>query len=100
MVWPFGSSSSSASSSSSSLVPSTSTPPLPLSNKDAANPALNPLNPEGLKPCCACPETKKARDDCFLLYGSNADEGSNSSDKCKAIVDEHLKCMRSLGFNV
>ncbi|GAA5966324.1 hypothetical protein JCM3765_005258 [Sporobolomyces pararoseus] len=72
----------------------------PLTNSESANPTLNPLNPEGLKPCCACPETKKKRDDCFLKFGSNADEGAGSQDKCKEIVQEHLKCMRSLGFNV
>jgi cytochrome c oxidase assembly protein subunit 17 len=93
------------------------------------DPKINPLNPEGLKVlvpfplpplrernieslmsnspnhvtlnrCCACPETKKARDDCFLLYGSNADESSTSADKCKEIVDRHLECMRGLGFNM
>ncbi|KAM0792064.1 hypothetical protein ACM66B_004769 [Microbotryomycetes sp. NB124-2] len=72
----------------------------PLTNAEAIDPNINPLNPQGLKPCCACPETKKARDDCFLKFGSNADPGSDSQDKCKEIVEQHLKCMRSLGFNV
>ncbi|EEB90264.1 hypothetical protein MPER_11547 [Moniliophthora perniciosa FA553] len=35
---------------------------------------MNPLNPQGLKPCCACPQTKSARDDCIMKYGSEADE--------------------------
>lgn len=50
--------------------------------------------------CCACPETKKARDDCFLLHGSNADSSSDSQDKCREIVAQHRACMRKLGFNV
>ncbi|GAA6003276.1 hypothetical protein JCM10207_001838 [Rhodosporidiobolus poonsookiae] len=72
----------------------------PLTNSEAAKPELNPRNPEGHKPCCACPETKKARDDCFLLHGSNADSDAGASDKCKDIVAQHRACMRNLGFNV
>ena len=49
--------------------------------------------------CCACPETKKLRDDCFLQHGSNADNGE-SNQACKQIVENHLKCMRSLGFDM
>jgi cytochrome c oxidase assembly protein subunit 17 len=50
--------------------------------------------------CCACPETKKARDDCFLMYGSNIDEDSESKAKCKDIVQRHRECMANLGFKV
>ncbi|KAI3643281.1 hypothetical protein MP228_012836 [Amoeboaphelidium protococcarum] len=46
-----------------------------------------------LKPCCACPETKKARDECVLLKGDDDVE-------CKKFIEEHKKCMRSHGFNV
>ncbi|KAK7030615.1 COX17-domain-containing protein [Favolaschia claudopus] len=63
---------------------------------DPTNPKLNPLNPQGLKPCCACPETKSARDDCFL----NASSSSEADDKCKLLVENHLACMRSLGFKL
>ncbi|SCZ94998.1 BZ3500_MvSof-1268-A1-R1_Chr11-3g03532 [Microbotryum saponariae] len=56
---------------------------------------------EGLDPqCCACPETKKARDDCFLRFGSNVDEAGSSAQECEKIVEAHRRCMRSLGFNV
>ncbi|GAA5931837.1 copper metallochaperone COX17 [Sporobolomyces koalae] len=104
-MWPFSSSPSTASSPPPS---STSTPIVhlhptekrPLTNSESANPKLNPLNPEGLKPCCACPETKKLRDDCFLKFGSNADDGSDSQDRCREIVENHKACMRKLGFNV
>ncbi|KAJ3979700.1 cytochrome C oxidase copper chaperone-domain-containing protein [Lentinula detonsa] len=61
---------------------------------DPTNPKVNPLNPEGLKPCCACPQTKSARDGCFLKYGPEADEN------CKELVQNHLACMRSLGFKI
>ncbi|BGP13567.1 hypothetical protein JCM10213_008276 [Rhodosporidiobolus nylandii] len=114
-MWPFSSSSSSSSSAptSSSSSASTLPPPppsgpvsfhpetgKPLTNFEAANPKLNPRNPEGEKPCCACPTTKKARDDCFLRFGSNADDGADSADKCRDIVAAHRACMRGLGFNV
>ncbi|SCV73531.1 BQ2448_7457 [Microbotryum intermedium] len=122
-MWPFTSSgpspsttsaaswsrSSAVDSSSSGVAPSPS--PRVLTNSEAANPALNPLNPEGLKPsvfeeehllrsCCACPETKKARDDCFLKFGSNVDEHGSSAQECEKIVEAHRRCMRSLGFTV
>lgn len=78
-----------------------------------ADPAQNPLNPKGLKPyvltecirvlstdlavchrCCACPETKSARDECFLREGVVADE------KCKELVKAHVACMNALGFKI
>jgi cytochrome c oxidase assembly protein subunit 17 len=46
------------------------------------------------KPCCACPETKKARDECFLLSGDNAEIA------CKDLIEAHRKCMRQYGYNV
>ncbi|KAF9464627.1 cytochrome C oxidase copper chaperone-domain-containing protein [Collybia nuda] len=60
---------------------------------DPTNPKMNPLNPEGLRPCCACPETKSARDDCFLKFDT-----SEADEKCKALVENHMACMRALGF--
>ncbi|KAF9009502.1 cytochrome C oxidase copper chaperone-domain-containing protein [Cyathus striatus] len=59
-----------------------------------SDPKQNPLNPKGLKPCCACPETKSARDDCFLKFGDTADKD------CRELVEQHLTCMRNLGFRV
>ncbi|XP_006458593.1 hypothetical protein AGABI2DRAFT_65074, partial [Agaricus bisporus var. bisporus H97] len=61
---------------------------------DPTDPKQNPLNPEGLKPCCACPQTKSLRDDCFLKYGDAAPE------QCKEALQNHLACMRSLGFKI
>ncbi|KAF8918828.1 hypothetical protein CPB85DRAFT_935461 [Mucidula mucida] len=46
---------------------------------DPTDPKMNPLNPQGLKPCCACPQTKSVRDDCFLKNGPEAD------DKCRRL---------------
>ncbi|WVR04079.1 hypothetical protein IAU60_001078 [Kwoniella sp. DSM 27419] len=62
---------------------------------DTSEKAVNPLNPKGLKPCCACPETKSARDECFLR--SNPGEGEEA---CKALIEAHKACMRGYGFKV
>ncbi|CEL54513.1 hypothetical protein RSOLAG1IB_07116 [Rhizoctonia solani AG-1 IB] len=58
-------------------------------------PPKNPLNPQGLKPCCACPQTKSERDDCFLRY-----DPSEAPSKCADVLQKHIACMRSYGFNV
>ncbi|XP_076757373.1 cytochrome c oxidase copper chaperone COX17 [Xylocopa sonorina] len=44
-----------------------------------------------LKPCCACPETKNARDECIITKGE---------ENCKDLIEAHKACMRSLGFNI
>ncbi|KAJ1910634.1 hypothetical protein H4219_006162 [Mycoemilia scoparia] len=67
-----------------------STPP----RKEPLTSAEKKTNPEGLKPCCACKETRKARDTCFF------DTGDEAEIKCKYLIEAHLKCMRDLGFNV
>nr|GMD60577.1 cytochrome C oxidase copper chaperone 1-like [Ipomoea batatas] len=43
------------------------------------------------KICCACPETKKLRDECIVKHGEFA---------CKKWIEAHLKCLRTEGFNV
>ena len=45
--------------------------------------------------CCACPETKSARDDCFFRYDSD-----EATEKCKELVQAHIACMRGYGFKV
>ncbi|TFY53546.1 hypothetical protein EVG20_g10066 [Dentipellis fragilis] len=70
-------------------------PAAPAKPYDPTDPKQNPLNPEGLKPCCACPQTKSARDDCFLK-----NDPSQADDKCKDVVQQHLACMRGLGFKL
>ena len=44
-----------------------------------------------LKPCCACPETKKARDECIV---------ENGEENCLGLIEAHKECMRKLGFKV
>lgn len=44
-----------------------------------------------LKPCCACPETKKVRDACIIEKGE---------ENCGPLIEEHKACMRKMGFNI
>ena len=44
-----------------------------------------------LKPCCACPETKKVRDECVIEKGE---------ENCKSLIEAHKECMRKLGFKI
>lgn len=48
-------------------------------------------NPSGKKICCACKETKQARDNCIVL---------NGEDKCSPFIDAHNACLRAEGFNI
>jgi len=50
-----------------------------------------PAEGEKLKPCCACPETKKVRDECIVL---------NGEENCGDLIEAHKECMRGLGFNI
>ena len=43
------------------------------------------------KICCACPETKRARDECVIERGEAA---------CAALIETHKQCLRTLGFDV
>lgn len=43
------------------------------------------------KICCACPETKKLRDECIVQHGEDA---------CTKWIEAHLNCLRAEGFNV
>lgn len=43
------------------------------------------------KICCACPDTKKLRDECIVAKGEAA---------CSKWIDAHLSCLRAEGFNV
>ncbi|XP_062313664.1 cytochrome c oxidase copper chaperone [Osmerus eperlanus] len=44
-----------------------------------------------LKPCCACPETKKVRDACIIEKGE---------ENCTDLIEAHKDCMRALGFKI
>ncbi|XP_073221429.1 uncharacterized protein [Cicer arietinum] len=43
------------------------------------------------KICCACPETKKLRDECIVEHGEVA---------CAKWIEAHKICLRAEGFNV
>ncbi|XP_015199320.1 cytochrome c oxidase copper chaperone [Lepisosteus oculatus] len=58
---------------------------------DSTKDATEPQEKKPLKPCCACPETKKARDACIMEKG---EEG------CKDLIEAHKDCMRALGFKI
>ncbi|KAJ0984890.1 hypothetical protein J5N97_003246 [Dioscorea zingiberensis] len=43
------------------------------------------------KICCACPDTKRLRDECIVTHGEAA---------CTKWIEAHKKCLRVEGFNV
>ncbi len=44
-----------------------------------------------LRPCCACPETRKARDECIL---------ENGELNCSKLIEAHKECLRQQGFKI
>ncbi|XP_015265541.1 PREDICTED: cytochrome c oxidase copper chaperone [Gekko japonicus] len=56
-----------------------------------ASPPTEQKPPPSLKPCCACPETKQARDACVIEKGE---------EHCGALIEAHKECMRALGFKI
>lgn len=53
--------------------------------------AVAPAEAPKKKICCACPETKKLRDECVV---------ENGEDACAKWIDAHKQCLRREGFNV
>ncbi|WPT12765.1 Cytochrome c oxidase copper chaperone 1 [Picochlorum sp. SENEW3] len=45
------------------------------------------------KICCACPETKKVRDECIALHGPDSEE-------CQKLIEAHKACLRAEGFKI
>uniref|UniRef100_A0A061S8Z8 Cytochrome c oxidase subunit XVII assembly protein n=1 Tax=Tetraselmis sp. GSL018 TaxID=582737 RepID=A0A061S8Z8_9CHLO len=45
------------------------------------------------KICCACPETKKARDECIAEHGAD-------DSRCAPLIEAHKDCLRKEGFKV
>ena len=43
------------------------------------------------KICCACPDTKKLRDECIVEHGEAA---------CTKWIEAHKQCLRAEGFSV
>lgn len=62
-----------------------------LAHTQAATTTPQSTGEKKLKPCCACPETKKARDACII---------ENGEEKCQSYIEAHKDCMRKMGFNV
>uniref|UniRef100_A0A8C5WCQ3 Cytochrome c oxidase copper chaperone n=1 Tax=Leptobrachium leishanense TaxID=445787 RepID=A0A8C5WCQ3_9ANUR len=58
---------------------------------DLTYPPTGSQEKKPLRPCCACPETKKARDACIIEKGE---------EHCQDLIEAHKDCMRSLGFKV
>ncbi|XP_065443145.1 cytochrome c oxidase copper chaperone isoform X2 [Chrysemys picta bellii] len=62
-----------------------------LASASCEPPGPEPQEKKPLKPCCACPETKKARDACIIEKGE---------EHCGPLIEAHKECMRALGFKV
>ncbi|XP_044143327.1 cytochrome c oxidase copper chaperone isoform X2 [Bufo gargarizans] len=58
---------------------------------DSAPASAETQEKKPLKPCCACPETKKVRDTCIIEKGE---------EHCQDLIEAHKECMRALGFKV
>ncbi|EFA75384.1 hypothetical protein PPL_11461 [Heterostelium album PN500] len=58
-------------------------------------PVVAPVEPVAAAPkkkiCCACPDTKKLRDECIL---------TNGEDKCFEFIEKHKMCLRAEGFDI
>lgn len=44
---------------------------------------------EDVRPCCACPETRSARDECIFKLGE---------ESCREFIEKHNECLRAHGF--
>lgn len=59
-------------------------------NQGSAAAAIPESKPKK-KICCACPDTKKLRDECIVEHGEEA---------CAKWIEAHRQCLRAEGFNV
>lgn len=62
-------------------------PPVSEPNKATASAETKPKK----RICCACPDTKKLRDECIVEHGESA---------CTKWIEAHKMCLRAEGFNV
>jgi len=69
---------------------STEAPQVDVAAASAAAPEAAEAKPK-CKPCCACPETRKARDACL------AEKGEES---CADLIEAHKQCMIGMGFKI
>ncbi|KAK4369163.1 hypothetical protein RND71_012955 [Anisodus tanguticus] len=71
---------------------STATSSSQLPKDETSAPATVPADSKPKKKiCCACPETKKVRDECIVEHGEPA---------CEKWIKAHRQCLRAEGFNV
>lgn len=70
-----------------------STAATPATAETAATPAACEVSnaPKKKKICCACPDTKRLRDECIVEHGEDA---------CAKWIEAHRICLRAEGFNV
>ena len=77
---------------------SAGTAPGPASPANAAAGTTAAAGPKlglsGKKICCACPETRKARDTCTVTANGDPEE------VCRAAIEAHNACLRADGFHV
>ncbi|MBA0809365.1 hypothetical protein Gohar_025026 [Gossypium harknessii] len=60
-------------------------------NRGSTTATSGPESKPKKKICCACPETKKLRDECIVEHGEEA---------CAKWIEAHRICLRAEGFNV
>lgn len=71
-------------------------------------PKDGPVGPDGkkLKPCCACPETKRPRDECIMekvfviMSCQYINVHEKGEENCGELIEAHKACMRALGFKI
>ncbi|CAN0880561.1 Cytochrome c oxidase copper chaperone 1 [Linum grandiflorum] len=66
-----------------------------LQNSDVSGSSQQVVEQAVAKPkkkiCCACPDTKRLRDECIVEHGESA---------CAKWIEAHRVCLRAEGFNV
>ncbi|PVH67096.1 LOW QUALITY PROTEIN: hypothetical protein PAHAL_1G429900 [Panicum hallii] len=69
--------------------------PLPMAVPSPEIPAVNEAPATDSKPkkkiCCACPDSKRLRDECVVEHGESA---------CTKWIKAQNRCLRAEGFNV
>ncbi|CRK91261.1 CLUMA_CG004941, isoform A [Clunio marinus] len=70
---------------------STMTPAVESINPPSEVKQAAPEEKKKCKACCACPETKKIRDECIMEKGE---------ENCGDLIEKHKQCMRDLGFKI
>lgn len=70
-----------------------SQPLAPVANKNVSSQSVveNSEAKPKCKACCACPETKRIRDECVIL---------NGEENCSKEIEAHRACMREAGFDI